>query len=115
MRKKVRVQQPENAVETNKAVTADVKTQETVKVDSNKAKLKSKKQLQDNQKLSKKIRINSDKDSAPTSNRRSRYLRNNGQRNNKNREETSSNQTEAVESRYPEVNEQVKDDTEVES
>ena len=43
-----------------------------------------------------------------TSNRRSRYLRNNGQRNNKNREETSSNSTEAVESRYPEVNEQVK-------
>ncbi|TEW43769.1 ribonuclease E [Psychromonas algicola] len=115
MRKKVRVQQPDNVADNNKTVTADVKAQETTKVDSNKTEVKVEKQANtaannaevkpDN------LQASSDKEanhSAPTSNRRSRYLRNNGQRNNKNREETSSNQAEAVESRYPEVKEQVK-------
>jgi len=118
MRKKVRVQQPDNAVDANNTVNTDVKTQETAKVNTAKPEVKVEKTAnttannadvqQEN------LQSPMDKEanqSAHTSNRRSRYLRNNGQRNNKNREETSSNQTDAVESRYPEVKEQVKEES----
>jgi len=107
MRKKVRVQQPENAVETNKNEAVEVKPQIQEKqaetaVNNTDVKQNNKPEEGTNQ-------------STPNSNRRSRYLRNNGQRNNKNREETSENSVDAIESRYPEANEKVKDNTAVEA
>jgi len=107
MRKKVRVQQPENAVETNKNEAVEAKPQIQEKqaettVNNTDVKQNNKPEEGTNQ-------------STPNSNRRSRYLRNNGQRNNKNREETSENSVDAIESRYPEANEKVKDNTAVEA
>ena len=107
MRKKVRVQQPENAVETNKNEAVEAKPQIQEKqaettVNNTDVKQNNKPEEGTNQ-------------STPNSNRRSRYLRNNGQRNNKNREETRENSVDAIESRYPEANEKVKDNTAVEA
>jgi len=99
MRKKVRVQQPEQA--TNTDVTTEVQqTPATKPVKKPEAKT---------EKTSEVVNNASENQSQPTekntnqSNRRSRYLRNNGQRNNKAREESGVSQSEAVESRYPET------------
>jgi len=99
MRKKVRVQQPENVVEANKNEAVEIAPQVQEKqaetaVNNTDVKQNNKPEEGTNQ-------------STPNSNRRSRYLRNNGQRNNKNREETSENSVDAIESRYPEANEKV--------
>ena len=122
MRKKVRVQQPENAVETNNAETAivDAKVESTpqVAVETKKPKAKVKKAPEATKQASSAEssaeNVSEENSTQATSSnneeaytpveipqRRSRYLRNNGQRNKK-RDQDSTEQTEAVTSRYPE-------------
>ena len=125
MRKKVRVQQPENvvesAVENNNTDVADaiVTTEAKVNVETKKPKAKVRKSPEAAKKVeTEQSPVVTDKgnavestDNAPSTNeegytpveipqRRSRYLRNNGQRNK--RDQQGVEQTEAVTSRYPE-------------
>jgi len=98
MRKKVRVQQPEKA--TTNDVTAETQTSATKPVKKPEAKTEKTPEVVNN---ASENQSQSTEKNTNQSNRRSRYLRNNGQRNNKAREESGVSQSEAVESRYPEA------------
>ena len=122
MRKKVRVQQPENAVETNNTETAildaKVETTSQAPVETKKPKAKVKKapevakQVSPAESSAENVSEDNSAEANSSNNeeayspveipqRRSRYLRNNGQRNKK-RDQDNTEQTEAVTSRYPE-------------
>ena len=135
MRKKVRVQQPENAVESavenkNTEVTdanVDAATQPKANVETKKPKAKVRKSPE----AAKKVEANQapvvtdaveteSTDNVPSTNdegytpveipqRRSRYLRNNGQRNK--RDQQNDPQAEAVTSRYPETDASIEAET----
>ena len=124
MRKKVRVQQPENTVENNSAEVADTNVDATTQPKINVETKKPKAKVRKSPDAAKKVETSqapavSDKtvevettDNVSSSNeedytpveipqRRSRYLRNNGQRNK--RDQQNNQQAEAVTSRYPET------------
>ncbi|MEG3755133.1 ribonuclease E [Psychromonas arctica] len=134
MRKKVRVQQPENAVETNVNDTANINNEAPVKATEpkkpkakNKAKKapevtkETKKQQAPNVEdkatdvVAEETTVNAEEAYTPVEipQRRSRYLRNNGQRNK--REQQNDSAKEAVVSRYPETETEQVDTPKVQS
>jgi ribonuclease E len=136
MRKKVRVQQPENVVETkmteiDASKNQDINNQSSVNVGTEQPKVKTKAKkthpVEENVETAKTVStdvqtVNNDllEDTATTEKeaytpveipqRRSRYLRNNGQRNKQDKE-----QSEAIVSRYPESKDDVTSEENVES
>jgi ribonuclease E len=124
MRKKVRVQQPENVVENanieNSSTNNSTQTHPKNEVEMNKVEVKKAEVdvtqanviatdvSNDSTNKNSNQQDNTEQANSNT-NRRSRYLRNNGQRN-KNREETNTVETDAVVSRYPEENAEQQND-----
>ena len=127
MRKKVRVQQPEKNTDVNvnvNSVEAVQKTEQVhAKANTHKNKTGAKVDIQPNQLVTDaNVELNNQESATEketpntTSNRRSRYLRNNGQRNNKNKEETTEQKNgDVVEARYPESVNEVADNIHVQA
>lgn len=137
MRKKVRVQQPENTVETNKVESADIAdakvetNHQPAAVETKKPKAKVKKSPEETKQtqVTETPAANDAKDSKQNEtseqanqeahtpvtipSRRSRYLRNNGQRNNKRNQENADEV--AVTSRYPESDDQAVEENSVQA
>ena len=137
MRKKVRVQQPESAVDSNKVESADIadakveKNNQPAAVETKKPKAKVKKSPEETKQVqatetpaakdAKDLKENETPEQAnqeahtPVAipSRRSRYLRNNGQRNNKRNQENADEV--AVTSRYPESDDQAIEENSVQA